>query len=162
MPPDPQNEIYQTRSQYADRYFNEDLRKQREWYSDKANQLKKKSQTLAFLVIVLGALTAVVQVFPDDGWQKMVSAIIGASIVAAEGWKKIARYDETWKAYRIASERMKHERRIYVNGAGAYRVQDEDAARLKFVESVENIISEEQQIFWESRSAEDKKTTAGG
>ena len=70
-------------------------------------------------------------------------------MAVAEGWQRTARYAETWQSYRVASERMKRERRLYVNGAGEYRgLVDEEEAFLRFVESVEAIIAEEQQIFW--------------
>ena len=68
-----------------------------------------------------------------------------------EGWQRISRYGETWTAYRTASERMKREQRLYVNGAGAYRNVDEDEAYLRFVEAIEAIIAEEQQIYWQNR-----------
>ena len=72
----------------------------------------------------------------------------------AEGWQRIARYGETWISYRTASERMKREQRLYVNGAGAYRNVDEDEAYLRFVEAIEAIIAEEQQIYWQNRGSE--------
>jgi len=33
-------------------------------------------------------------------------ALLGAMVALAEGWRQIARYDEAWAAYRLASERM--------------------------------------------------------
>jgi hypothetical protein len=60
----------------------------------------------------------------------------------------------TWNGYRTASERMKRELRLYVNGAGAYRNVDEEEAYLRFVEAIEAIIAEEQQIYWQNRSGE--------
>jgi hypothetical protein len=67
----------------------------------------------------------------------------------------MARYAETWKASRIASERMKRERRLYVNGAGEYReLAGEEEAFLRFVEAVEGVIAEEQQIYWSRRGGE--------
>jgi hypothetical protein len=62
---------------------------------------------------------------------------------------------ETWIAYRTASERMKRERRLYLNGAGAYRGLDDDTAYLQLVESVEVIIAEEQQVYWRNRGGQD-------
>jgi hypothetical protein len=57
-------------------------------------------------------------------------------------------------AYRTASERMKRERRLYLNGAGAYRGFDDDAAYLALVESVEAILADEQQVYWRVRGRE--------
>src|SRR3712207_7868026 len=49
-------------------------------------------------------------------WVPVLTALLGASVALAEGWRQIARYDEAWAAYRVAGERMKRERRLYVNG----------------------------------------------
>jgi hypothetical protein len=154
-----ESEVYSSRSAFAERFFTADLKKQREWYSEKAVHLKKRGEGLSFLVILFGALTALIQAFPETflhDWRNLASAMLGSLVVVVEGWKKIARYDETWKAYRIASERMKHERRLYLNVAGAYKISDEEAAQRLFVEAIENVISEEQQIFWASHSDEAK------
>jgi hypothetical protein len=52
----------------------------------------------------------------------------------------------------MASERMKRERRLYVNGAGEYRgLADEEEAFLRFVEAVEMTVAEEQRIYWQNR-----------
>jgi hypothetical protein len=51
--------------------------------------------------------------------------------------------------------RVKRERRLYANGAGAYRDLDDDIAYLQFVENVEVIIAEEQQVYWRNRGGQD-------
>jgi hypothetical protein len=79
---------------------------------------------------------------------------LGAIVVLFEGWQRISRYGETWTAYRTASERMKREQRLYVNGAGSYRNVEEDEAYLRFVEAIEAIVAEEQQIYWQNRGSE--------
>ena len=104
-------------------------------------------------VIGAGAATSFLQVFSPP-WVTIGTAALGALVVLLEGWQRIARYAETWVGYRTASERMKRERRLYVNGAGNYRVTDEDEAYLRFVEAVEAIIAEEQQIYWQVRGSE--------
>jgi len=43
---------------------------------------------------------------------------------------------------------MKRERRLYSHGAGSYRGLPEREAYLTFVEAIEGIIAEEQNIFW--------------
>jgi hypothetical protein len=51
---------------------------------------------------------------------------------------------------------MKREQRLYVNGAGAYREVDEDEAYLRFVEAIEAVLAEEQQIYWQNRGSNAK------
>jgi Protein of unknown function (DUF4231) len=71
-----------------------------------------------------GAATSFLQVFTPRVWVPAITAGLGALVALSEGWQRIARYGETWIAYRTASERMKRGRRLYLNGAGAYRGLD--------------------------------------
>ncbi len=139
------------RDALAERYFKNDLADQRRWYSEKAGLFKTRSELLALLTIVLGALITFIQVFAAAPWVPIVSGAIGAIVAVAAGWQRIARYSETWVSYRTASERMKRERRLYTHGAGAYRGLPEREAYLTFVEVIESIIAEEQNIFWRDR-----------
>jgi hypothetical protein len=139
------------RDALAERYFKNDLADQRRWYSDKAGLFKTRSELLALLTIVLGSLITFIQVFGAARWVPIVSGSIGAIVAIAAGWQRIARYSETWISYRTASERMKRERRLYTHGAGSYRGLPEREAYLTFVEAIEGIIAEEQNIFWRDR-----------
>jgi hypothetical protein len=139
------------RDALAERYFKNDLADQRRWYSEKAGSFKTRSELLALLTIVLGALITFIQVFGAAPWVPIVSGSIGAIVAIAAGWQRIARYSENWISYRTASERMKRERRLYTHGAGSYRGLPEREAYLTFVEAIEAIIAEEQNIFWRER-----------
>jgi uncharacterized protein DUF4231 len=139
------------RDALAERYFKNDLADQRRWYSEKAGLFKTRSELLALLTIVLGALITFIQVFGAAPWVPIVSGSIGAVVAIAAGWQRIARYSETWVSYRTASERMKRERRLYTHGAGSYRGLPEREAYLTFVEAIEGVIAEEQNIFWRDR-----------
>ena len=139
------------RDALAERYFKNDLADQRRWYSEKAGLFKTRSELLALLTIALGASITFVQVFGTAPWVPFVSGSIGAIVTIAAGWQRIARYSETWISYRTASERMKRERRLYTHGAGLYRGLPEREAYLTFVEGIEGIIAEEQNIFWRDR-----------
>jgi hypothetical protein len=139
------------RDALAQQYFENDLSDQRTWYSQKAGLYKTRSELLALLIIVLGASISFIQVFGAAPWVPIVSGSIGAVVAIAAGWQRIARYSETWTSYRTASERMKRERRLYTHGAGSYRGLPEREAYLTFVEAIEGIIAEEQNIFWRER-----------
>lgn len=142
----------------ADRYFDEHLQNQRDWYSKKASAHKGWSQRFSFTVILVGALITFLQVLQSPAaapWLiPTVTAALGAVVAVLTGVQRIWKYDESWPAYRKASEQMKREYRLYINGAGAYaEVADEDEAYRRFVENTEAIIAEEQQIYWQSRAA---------
>jgi hypothetical protein len=49
---------------------------------------------------------------------------------------------------------MKQERRLFVNAAGRYRQLADDEAFAQFVEAIESIIAEEQQIYWQVRGSQ--------
>jgi hypothetical protein len=84
------------------------------------------------------------------------------AIAVLTGVQRIWRHDETWAAYRRASEQMKREYRLYLNGAGPYvALADEDEAYRRLVENTEAIIAEEQQIYWHSRAESERKNAAG-
>ena len=135
----------------AERYFEHDLAGQRGWYGKRASRFKIRAQVLGIAIVAAGAATTFLQVLRDVRWVPVLTALLGALVALAEGWRQIARYDESWAAYRVASKRMKRERRLYVNGAGDYRsFADEEEAFLRFVEAVEAIVAEEQRIYWKS------------
>jgi uncharacterized protein DUF4231 len=144
------------RRQRADEYFQTHLKGQREWYSNKASSNKKWGQWLSVLVITAGALISVIQLLPEDSgarWATIVTAILGLVVVVAKGIDRIGQFEETWVSYRKASESMKREYRLYINNAGPYvSFSDEEACYRHFVEQVEQIIAEEQQIFWQSQN----------
>jgi len=136
----------------AQAYFEQDLKGQREWYSTRAFQFKNCAQRLSFLIIVAGATTTFLQIFGEQMWTPVATAALGALVILIEGWQRIARYSEVWISYRTASERMKREMRLYVNGAGSYRdMETEEEAYLQFVEVVEAVVAEEQQIYWQTQ-----------
>lgn len=136
----------------AERYFEHDLAGQRRWYGERAPRHKARAQALGLAVVAAGAATSFLQVFRGAAWVPVLTALLGAAVAVAEGWRQIARHDEAWPAYRTASERMKRERRLYVNGASGYRgLADEEDAFLRFVEAVEVIVAEEQRIYWKGR-----------
>jgi hypothetical protein len=146
---DPRAAARETR---AEHYFEHDLAGQRGWYGERAARFKTRAQLLGVAVLAAGVTTTFLQVFGGAPWVAVATALLGALVALAEGWRQIARYDEAWTAYRQASEQMKRERRLYVNGAGEYRgVADEEEAFLRFVEAVEAIIAEEQRIYWKNR-----------
>jgi hypothetical protein len=142
----------------ADIYFDGHLKKQREWYSAHAALYRNWAQALSFTIILFGGSTATLQIFkaPDlatgiPGWPVIATAVLALGIVVAEGLARIGRFQETWFAFRKASEQMKREYRLYINSAGGYgQLADEDVAYRAFVASVEQIIAEEQQLYWRS------------
>lgn len=146
----------------AERYFRVDLNGQNAWYSRRAAQLKTRSHAFGLAVISAGSATAFLSVLGNHPSVPVLIAFLGAAIAVLEGWRRISRYDEVWTSYRMASERMKRERRLYVNGADKYRQSlDEEDAYLDFVEAIEGILAEEQQVYWANQGKRPLPGVAG-
>ena len=165
-PPMPGDHRLAERIARADRYFEKHLNDQRRWYSKSASDHKKWSQWLSIAVIAFGALVTVIQVFNTPAgpswWAPVLTAVLGATVAVLTGVQRIWKFDESWVGYRRASEQMKREYRLYINGAGAYRgIDDEDEAYKRFVENIKAIIAEEQQLYWKSRTDTDRKDGGG-
>jgi hypothetical protein len=145
-------ELFPDRLRRADRYFDLDLGGLRKWYSDNATKAKDRTNNLAITVLAAGASISVIQIFHDQVWAPLLTALLGAVVVLAKGLERIGKHSETWLGYRKASESMKREYRLYINNAGDYpNAKDEEDAYRWFVEQVERILAEEQNQFWQSR-----------
>lgn len=141
----------ESRKERADYYFQTILEDQREWYSQKATTHKKLHTGFAISVIVLGAVVSCLQALEAD-WVRYLTAIMGAGITIIRAIDTLMRPAETWQSYRKASENMRREYRMYINGADVYSgTADEKAAYLLLVSRVETVIAEEQQLFWQYR-----------
>jgi hypothetical protein len=159
-PPIPGDDRLAARMARAERYLDDHLKKQRQWYSEKASAHKDWSQRLGLAVIVCGALVTFAQVFAGTLPLVIpaVTAALGAAVALLAGIQRIWKFDESWISYRRASEQMKREHRLYINNAGPYRTAaDEEEAYQRFVENIEAIIAEEQQIYWKSRTDTERK-----
>lgn len=144
----------ESRREKADYYFDNILAGQRQWYSDKAGQQKLRHLWFAIAVIVLGALVSLLQVISDQAWVSMATAVLGAAVAVLRSLDTLLRPNETWQAYRKASEGMKREYRLYLSNADAYaQAGNEDAAYRMLVERVETVLAEEQQLYWQYHAA---------
>ncbi len=146
---------------------------QERWYDERAGRNKRWTQRLGVTIVLAGAATTVVQLWapPPPGepdlpvhWSAAVTALLGALVVLAKGVERIWDFDGTWKTYRMASEAMKRERRLYLTAAGPYHDLDDAEAYRSFVERLERVMSDEGSAYWSARSAveEQKETGKGG
>ncbi|MGG5890113.1 DUF4231 domain-containing protein [Falsiroseomonas sp. HC035] len=117
----------------AEQYLEHDLGGQRRWYSERALRFKARAQALGIAIVAAGAATTFLQVFGGASHIPVLTALLGVTVALLEGWRQIARYEETWAAYRGASERIKREVRLYTNGASEYHgiAEEEEAFLLR-------------------------------
>jgi hypothetical protein len=152
------------RVERANSYLNEDhnLAGQLNWYDNKAGFNKTWHMRLGLIIIVGGAVTAIVQLWSPspDGvhWSSWLSAALGAVVIIAKGIDSLWKFDENWTNYRQAAEQMKRERRLYINSVGPYQLcSDEDTAFQLFAKRIEQIIATEENTFWKDKPSTDEK-----
>ena len=157
----------QRRQQLADDYLKQDLSGQRDWYDRRAAQHKKYANRLGLTVIACGALTTFMAALKSIGWPTLDTlsdvcvALLGVSVALVQGTLRIWRFDETWIEYRLASERILRERRLFINAVGPYAAIENEGASLRhFIEAVEQIIAEEQKIYFKQDWTEEPSESA--
>ena len=112
----------------SDPIFNR-LEDQIDWYDRKsrsAQRIFKRIKVIEILAAAaipfLAALT-----FPYD---KLVTAGLGVLITVLEGLLHLNQYQQNWSNYRSTCEALKHEKFVYLAGAGPYTtVPDRRALR---------------------------------
>lgn len=122
---------------------------QRSWYDAKAVQFKTRAQWLDLFVLVCGSLVAALPVLKPGGdihWTEVLVSFLGAGVVLGQGLLRVFRYDELWPEYRMASERMKREWRLFVSSSGRYDVAD-DVAQAEYIAALDSIVAKENKTF---------------
>lgn len=138
----------------------EEFESQRQWYSARSSTLKSRAQRLDLIIIGCGVLVAALPILkPGDPahWTEILISFLGAGVALGQGAQRVFRFAETWPEYRLASERMKREYRLFINGIDAY-VGENTKAQAHYVKRLEEIIAEEQKVFFDTdRVSNDKE-----
>ena len=131
---------------------------QREWYSKRAGQLKTHAQRLDLLTIALGALVAALPIIKPGGEPHFIEIIVSFSWCRSSGYAGCAADLSLWRdvaRVSFGSERMKREQRMFTNAVGPYNIDDGNAQSL-YVARLEEIIEDEQKIFFDRRRQDDE------
>jgi len=130
---------------------------QREWYNQRSTSFKTSAQRIDILIIIAGALVAALPPLRTQlgDWIDYVLAALGIAIVLSQGLQRVYRYSEIWPEYRLASERMKREWRLFINSVEPYD-SDDGAAKALYVSRLDVIMADEQKIFFDAQRANAK------
>ena len=113
------------------------LEKEIEWYSRKSGRCQRLYKWLKFVEIVAAAAIPLLAGF---GTPVEVLAVLGALIVVLEGLQHVNQYQSNWITYRSTCEALKHEKFLYLAGAGPYEVERPHSL---LAERIESLISQE-------------------
>ena len=108
------------------------------WYT-RASKLNRRGHW----TLRLGSLTmaAAVPITATLQQSSLVPALLGAGIVVAEGAHEIFRLQQNWTSFQATAEALKHEKYLYLAGAGPYRRLQNPRSLL--AERVESLVSSE-------------------
>ena len=114
------------------------LEDQLAWYESKAGRNRVWFQSLKITQIVVAAA---IPVAAAAGASTAVAGALGGSIVVMEGLQQLFQFQQNWVAFRGTAEALKHEKFLFLAGAGPYADAERTPALL--AERVENLVSQE-------------------
>lgn len=123
------------------------LEDQLAWYDRKsvASQQAFKRVKVAEVVLA-GAIPVVAGLrWPSSAW---VTAVLGAAVVVLAAVQQLYQWQTNWVLYRSTAEALKHEKYLFLSGAGPYARAD----RLPVLaERVEGLVSQEHAKWTQGR-----------
>jgi hypothetical protein len=130
------------------RFYGRRSRECRRWY-----MLLKGAQML-----VAASITVVAAVNVPG----FVVAAQGAGVLLLEGVQQLGQYHQNWTSYRTTAEALKHEKFLFLAGAGDYA--NEPNARMLLAERTETLVSTEHARWLDFRRDSDRRLSqlAGG
>jgi hypothetical protein len=127
----------------------ERLQDQLDWYDAKSQFNKRWYQSLKVAqIVVAAAIPAAVAA----GASAAVAGVLGAVIVILEGLQQLFQFQQSWTGYRSTAEALKHEKFLYLAGAGPYGAGDRRDGLL--AERVEGLVSQEHAAWAEAQRTE--------
>ncbi len=125
------------------------------WYDAKSQLNQRWFKGLKVCQIVVAAAIPVAATASAPLW---LIGGGGALIVVLEGLQQLEQYQQNWTTYRATCERLKHEKFLFLEGAGPYAAAPKPEALL--AERVEGLVSQEH-AAWASHREEPSKPMGG-
>jgi hypothetical protein len=124
------------------------------WYDGKSASAQRAFKRLKVLQLVTAATVAVVAAADVVPW---ITAAIAGAVLILEGLQQLGQYQANWIAYRSTCETLRHEKYLYLAGAGHYAASANPTQLL--AEKVEGLVSQEH-AKWASAREEAPKREA--
>ena len=112
------------------------------WYDGKIRYCQRWFKNLKFTQIALAVLIPVTSLLPAE-CAKWTASIAGALIAVLEAVQQMNQYSTLWVMYRATAERLKHEKYLFLAGAGPYKGLAEPERLVALAERVEEHVSTE-------------------
>jgi hypothetical protein len=139
-------------SQDGDAAVRTRLEDQIAWYDTKSQKNQRRFKELKVCQIVIAAGIPVAAAASAPVW---LMGGGGALIVVLEGLQQLQQYQQNWTTYRSTCERLKHEKFLFLAGAGPYASARQPESLLAM--RVEGLVSQEH-AAWVSHREEAGQT----
>ena len=158
-----QDDTLKSKTNYEDNRLDEQLK----WHSKKARSNKLRYRLYQIIIMIISAIIPLVNLIDGLEFQtRIVSSLLGASILVITGITQLEKYQENWIVYRTTAELLKKEKYFYQNSAGEYTNLDDSSKRKLLVERVENLISSETNKYFtihkQGKQQTDVSNSTGG
>ena len=108
------------------------------WYERRSATNQQRFKLVKAVQLIAAAAIPVVATLDAH---RSIPAALGALIVVLEGLQQLNQYQQNWSAYRSTCEALKHEKYLFLAGAGPYAGSDDGRALL--ADRIEGLISQE-------------------
>jgi hypothetical protein len=122
----------------ASDYIASRLDDQIRWYGSRSRLNRWWYHSLKVIAIVAAGA---IPVLAAASISPIVSAVLGAGLLAIEGTQQLFQYQQNWVSFRATAEDLKREKSLYLAKAGPYRSSKDPLALL--AERAESLISAE-------------------
>lgn len=120
------------------------LEEQLSWYSRKSRSANKRFKAIKVTEILAAAFIPFLGSLPFQGLKPhlvLITGALGVLITVLEGIEHLNQYQQSWSSYRATAEALKHEKFLYLAGAGVYA--DDPKPLVQLAERVEALVSQE-------------------
>jgi len=116
------------------------LEQQIEWFDRNSARHQRWYRRLKVISIAAAALVPLVASLDEYA---VFAGLLGVVLVIVEGLQHINQHHENWIRYRSTCENLRHEKYLYMAGAGSYEGQNDEQALRQLAARVESLLSRE-------------------
>jgi hypothetical protein len=108
------------------------------WYDRRSTSAQRSYKQLKVLQLVVAAAVPVLAAAEAMAW---ITAAAGGIVLVLEGLQQLGQFQPNWMSYRSTCEALRHEKFLYLAGAGHY-AGSQDPMRM-LAEQIEGLTSQE-------------------
>jgi hypothetical protein len=134
------------------------------WYNRKSQTAQWRYKSLKLIQVFIVALIPLGSALPIPPSEfKWATAILGLFVLVIEALQQLNQDQQNWIAYRSTCESLKHEKYLYLAGAGPYTNAENKEKRLVLLaDRIEGLISQEHAKWVSTQEQAAERNTAAG